>query len=246
MKIVLLIILLLIALASYVYYAPANRRLRDLQNIYHCFQMPHYTHVYFLTSKKQFDNFSIQRKINRNNLSKIIYKSVYTKQLFKQYQHSVARLLSSYAWYQKPFSDLFIKKQLITNTWVIIWKYTSPKGRNHYENIKHYSIEDCIPDYLVLNKQLDNKVNRFGVSRKIVRQERAKLTDKMRYQVLKRDHYRCVICGRGAKNGVKLHVDHIKPVSRGGKTTLSNLRTLCADCNLGKSASYDPNYKYAR
>lgn len=231
---------------AYVYFAPANQRLRDLQNMYHCFQMPRYTHVYYLNSKKQFDNFSIRRKININNLSKIIYKSAHTKQLFMQYQHSTKRLLARYAWYQKPFNSLFIKRQLDTQTWSITWMYTSPKGRNHYEKSIHSSIEDLIPNYLELNNKLDNEVNHFGVSRKMVRQERAKLTDKLRYQVLKRDHYRCVICGRSAKDGVKLHVDHIKPVSRGGKTTLSNLRTLCSDCNLGKGASYDPHYKYAR
>lgn len=246
MKIVLLIILLFCVLVAYVYFAPANQRLRDLQNMYRCFQMPRYTHVYHLNSKKQFDNFSIRRKININNLSKIIYKSAHTKQLFTQYQHSTKRLLARYAWYQKPFNSLFIKRQLDTQTWSITWMYTSPKGRNHYEKSIHSSIEDLIPNYLELNNKLDNEVNHFGVSRKMVRQERAKLTDKLRYQVLKRDHYRCVICGRSAKDGVKLHVDHIKPVSRGGKTTLSNLRTLCSDCNLGKSASYDPHYKYAR
>lgn len=246
MKIVLLIILLFCVLAAYVYFAPANQRLRDLQKMYRCFQMPRYTHVYYLNSKKQFDNFSIRRKININNLSKIIYKSAHTKQLFTQYQHSTKRLLARYAWYQKPFNSLFIKRQLDTQTWSITWMYTSPKGRNHYEKSIHSSIEDLIPNYLELNNKLDNEVNHFGVSRKMVRQERAKLTDKLRYQVLKRDHYRCVICGRSAKDGVKLHVDHIKPVSRGGKTTLSNLRTLCSDCNLGKSASYDPHYKYAR
>ena len=38
-----------------------------------------------------------------------------------------------------------------------------------------------------------------------------------------------------AKDGVKLHVDHIIPVYKGGKTTMSNLQTLCDRCNLGKS-----------
>ena len=38
---------------------------------------------------------------------------------------------------------------------------------------------------------------------------------------------------------VKLHVDHIKPVSKGGKTELSNLRTLCERCNLGKSDKFE-------
>ncbi len=66
--------------------------------------------------------------------------------------------------------------------------------------------------------------------------EREALTPRIRYQILTRDHHRCTICGRSAvEDGVKLHVDHIIPVSKGGKTTFDNLRTLCQDCNLGKS-----------
>ena len=68
--------------------------------------------------------------------------------------------------------------------------------------------------------------------------ERSLLTPKLRYEILQRDGFRCAICGRGQEDGVKLHVDHIKPVSKGGRTTPDNLRTLCQDCNLGKSDSY--------
>lgn len=60
----------------------------------------------------------------------------------------------------------------------------------------------------------------------------------LRYKVLSRDKFRCVICGRSpAKDpSVELHVDHIHPWSKGGKNTEENLRTLCFDCNLGKGA----------
>lgn len=71
--------------------------------------------------------------------------------------------------------------------------------------------------------------------------ERSLMTKKLRYQILERDGFRCAICGRGKEDGVKLHVDHIKPVSKGGRTVPENLRTLCQDCNLGKSDSYDEN-----
>lgn len=54
-----------------------------------------------------------------------------------------------------------------------------------------------------------------------------------------RDGFRCVKCGRGREDGVKLHVDHIKPVSRGGKSVLNNLQTLCEDCNCGKGNKYE-------
>lgn len=58
----------------------------------------------------------------------------------------------------------------------------------------------------------------------------------LRYDILKRDNFKCQICGRTAEeDGVKLHVDHVIPFSKGGKTIPENLRTLCQDCNLGKS-----------
>lgn len=56
----------------------------------------------------------------------------------------------------------------------------------------------------------------------------------MRYEVLRRDGFKCVKCGRSAKDGVRLHVDHIVPVSRGGKSVMNNLQTLCEDCNCGE------------
>ena len=70
--------------------------------------------------------------------------------------------------------------------------------------------------------------------------QRKILTPSLRYDILKRDNFKCVICGRTPKkDGVTLHVDHIIPVSKGGKTVPENLRTLCSICNLGKSDKYD-------
>lgn len=63
------------------------------------------------------------------------------------------------------------------------------------------------------------------------------VSDKLRYQVLKRDNFKCCACGASpARNpSVELHIDHIVPWSKGGKTTIDNLQTLCSKCNLGKS-----------
>lgn len=69
--------------------------------------------------------------------------------------------------------------------------------------------------------------------------EHAKVTRAMRYDVLRRDNFHCVRCGRGKEDGVKLHVDHIVPVSRGGKSVMDNLQTLCEDCNCGKGNRYE-------
>ncbi|MBI3585281.1 MAG: HNH endonuclease [Nitrospinae bacterium] len=50
--------------------------------------------------------------------------------------------------------------------------------------------------------------------------------------------YRCVICGRGIKDGVEIHADHIKPKDLGGKAEIENGQTLCAQHNFQKK-----NYK---
>ena len=59
----------------------------------------------------------------------------------------------------------------------------------------------------------------------------------LRFKVFQRDRFRCQLCGRSPATelGCILHVDHIVPFSKGGKTTFENLRVLCAECNLGRS-----------
>jgi 5-methylcytosine-specific restriction endonuclease McrA len=52
--------------------------------------------------------------------------------------------------------------------------------------------------------------------------------------ILKRDGYKCVVCGRGKKEGVELQVDHIKPKYLGGESTIENGQTLCAQHNFIK------------
>jgi hypothetical protein len=58
---------------------------------------------------------------------------------------------------------------------------------------------------------------------------------RLRALVLMRDGSRCQLCGAEAREGAKLHVDHIVPWSKGGATALHNLRVLCHVCNIGKS-----------
>jgi hypothetical protein len=62
----------------------------------------------------------------------------------------------------------------------------------------------------------------------------------LRLKVLSRDKFRCVFCGKSPATdiGTKLHIDHVIPFSKGGKSTIENLQTLCEDCNLGKSNNF--------
>ena len=59
-------------------------------------------------------------------------------------------------------------------------------------------------------------------------------TEKQKKEILARDKFRCVQCGKGLQDGVRLEVDHIKPKDKGGKATIENGQVLCAPHNYKK------------
>lgn len=65
-------------------------------------------------------------------------------------------------------------------------------------------------------------------------QKRKTIGPKVRFEVFKRDSFKCQYCGQASPD-VVLHVDHIKPVSKGGDNSIINLITACQGCNSGKS-----------
>lgn len=106
-------------------------------------------------------------------------------------------------------------------------------------------IEDVI---YRLNDKYNNRFNDETIWKSISAVERAKVSNKMRFAVYKRDNNRCVKCGSRSN----LEVDHIMPIAKGGKTEFNNLQTLCKKCNERKSdiievysyKTFDPNKRY--
>lgn len=123
---------------------------------------------------------------------------------------------------QDPTTDLTINVKL---------RYVSKQGKVDLSKSGtfHYAEIARILDS-VSTKRVDKKTYE-----KLVVAERAMVSDSLRYDVMRRDGFRCVLCGMSAKDGAILHVDHIIPVSKGGKSEIDNLRTLCEKCNIGKS-----------
>ncbi|OJV87058.1 MAG: hypothetical protein BGO39_33180 [Chloroflexi bacterium 54-19] len=77
-------------------------------------------------------------------------------------------------------------------------------------------------------------------TRRVDRQAaRQPISKSLREQVLKRDHYCCTNCEASPllDKKVKLEIDHVMPVSRGGTNDPHNLQTLCHNCNKQKKAS---------
>jgi hypothetical protein len=63
---------------------------------------------------------------------------------------------------------------------------------------------------------------------------RKPLSKKRRFRILQRYGFRCRYCGRPSPE-VRLEIEHVVPISRGGTDAESNLVAACFDCNRGKS-----------
>lgn len=89
-------------------------------------------------------------------------------------------------------------------------------------------------------RRLKNKTGHFYndemIWNSLVNYERGKISLHLRFYIYERDHYTCKKCGRRGKRA-NLEVDHIVPISKGGKSTVDNLQTLCHRCNQQKGTN---------
>lgn len=58
-----------------------------------------------------------------------------------------------------------------------------------------------------------------------------------RRAIMKRDGFKCYYCGASGP-GIHLHIDHVKPCSKGGATYRENMVVSCSACNCSKHDSY--------
>ena len=66
--------------------------------------------------------------------------------------------------------------------------------------------------------------------------KRKNLSKRTRFEIFKRDGFRCVYCGTTPVQSA-LRVDHVIPVAENGTNVPENLVTSCHDCNAGKAAT---------
>ena len=99
--------------------------------------------------------------------------------------------------------------------------YVSPAGRSSYDN---KIVLDC-----GLVKQVVNELSKTLSKKGHSKYQRSIMTNDLREAIKKRDNYTCCKCGNSVykEPNLLLEVDHIIPVSKGGKTEASNLQTLC-------------------
>lgn len=84
-----------------------------------------------------------------------------------------------------------------------------------------------------LIKVLESKLTATAFAK----EQRTLMTKKLREFIKARDHFTCCNCGNSTsmEPNLLLEIDHIIPVSKGGRTVEDNLQTLCWKCNRSKS-----------
>ena len=215
-----------------------------------------YSYSVSLSSKVQFDHFDFSKYFfdlieeNFSNFKSLIHRIKANQGLYHSYLQELENLpsemdrssipskffpFSIYNSIEKHLVDKITLSPITEPKFTCDISYVSPKGRKSYHN--QHSLAFC--DLCSIYQSVIHTTKQREEFEQSKAYQRQAMTPSLRYDIMKRDGFRCVICGRSAKDGVQLHVDHILPVSKGGKTIPSNLRTLCSECNLGKSAKWD-------
>lgn len=109
------------------------------------------------------------------------------------------------------------------------FKYISPAGNSslicdivlNLDNLERFSL------YILDQIRLMNSI----------KYQRLLMTRQLRNEIMNRDNYTCQKCGLSISEepNLLLEIDHIIPISKGGKTICENLQTLCWRCNRQKS-----------
>jgi uncharacterized protein YozE (UPF0346 family) len=94
-----------------------------------------------------------------------------------------------------------------------------------------------LESYLFHKMAIDEAIQALNEAYKEFKQKKPRdtISLSLRFDIFRRDNYKCQICGRSIPDGIKLEIDHKVPVKKGGKTDATNLWTLCFDCNRGKA-----------
>ncbi len=178
------------------------------------------------------------------------------KQSYSSYLNEV-KTVSDFGRFQKPIQNLNLEKlitkekkclrknllQKPTTQFILTITLYCSTINGHIYAKKTAAFYDS--DIFTLIKRLNNKNGTFYNDREIwnslCRVERGKVSNKMRFSIYERDGYRCRRCGISDRYA-NLEIDHIIPISKGGKSTYDNLQTLCHRCNVEKGDSIDKKY----
>ena len=202
------------------------------------FQYPYFEYYFDVSGKRKpdienlIDNFLNKKnfKIIKRHKEKIeewkmecqrkIEKSIIINYRTKQYQKSLNDNIA-YKFYLTREQTRYMQRNYVRTPYKVVQTVDSFSCDynflfNRNEQLKAINYECTLKEY--------NSKN-----------QRKLMTKELRQQIIIRDKYTCQHCGKYMPDEVGIHVDHIVPISKGGKTVPSNLQVLCSKCNGSKS-----------
>lgn len=174
-------------------------------------------------------------KINTNNLQYSKYlNEIQTVLQLGQYSSPIKKLNLDKL---MSIEHKVIEKHIytpITQFYLTVTLYCSTiSGKVYCKKSEIFSANDIFSLEKRLNNRTGNFYNDHEIWAALCRVERGKVSNRMRFLIYERDGYRCRKCGISGRY-TQLEIDHIIPISKGGKSTYDNLQTLCHKCNVEK------------
>lgn len=134
-------------------------------------------------------------------------------------------------------------ESIIDDQRMFTFRFTKSKTKYIQRNYIRTSYKDdiCVGKIECSYEYLRNLINQLEeidfcmpLDDYYAKNQRSLMTKELKQQIKIRDKYTCQCCGKYMPDEVGLHIDHIIPVSKGGKSIPSNLQVLCDKCNLKK------------
>ncbi len=230
-------------------HSEAYLKIKEINTRYRFIHIPNFdmTHSYdnndFYPTVSTKDYLTYQLVYLQNKVSKALKDSLDNREKYNAYKKEITSCY--YGHFNADISDYNentlkkYEKKLVREIMLepttgvaikVTLKRTDINGNYQEKKSKTFTAEE-IKD--IINKLRQKRGDYYlnpDIWDSIVKVERAKVSNKLRFAVFQRDHERCCKCG-SRRN---LEVDHIYPISKGGKTEMSNLQTLCHRCNVKK------------
>lgn len=205
------------------------------------FSYPYYTVEIDITGKKNVDfDEQIELYLLKNKENSLIEFETYLKRLISWKEETEKKIQTSILKKRREvqYSRILDDKNMIRFNFVR--KKTKYKQINYvkYPYIERVVYKTIGSDIVqVREKYKKLKDINFETTTKAYNMinQRKLMTKELRDKIKKRDNYTCQKCGKYMPDEVGLHIDHIIPVSKGGKSVESNLQVLCSKCNGRKT-----------
>ena len=233
----------------------ALKKLKELNNKYHfhiitdCNLKHSYDNLNFYIDISPKDYLIYQLIYIEKNIRQSIAKTYENRTLYRLYQEDV-----QYSCIRNQYDTTSIPKNMVKlseiETKILDMEMITPDldfqiqvslyNTNIYGQVYSKKSDTfTIPEIENILKLLNQKSGDFYLNhdiwKSICRVERGKVSNKMRFAIYQRDHYRCQKCGFTSDKTNELEIDHIFPIAKGGKSNFDNLQTLCHKCNALKA-----------